>query len=361
MPEPARAVGGTDRALFAASSPAETYYAQVSALFERAVAATSDIRRYYKLGPEILCIRFAGEGLMTMLTPALAHVEVGPAAPSLTVHCWDSATTGVTMGAPPWPGSAFGPKGHIEGYNNDAVRTVYQPGADVLNMMHVPSRTGIYWIRDPDILPYWECSFPMRALLHWWSRERPFQLVHAGAVGNEKGGVLLTGKSGSGKSTTAMSCLNSPLGYAGDDYVMIANEPQPYVYSLYNTAKLVPEGVGLLPGMTHKISNPQNMQDEKAMFFLQEYYPEKLSPGFPVKAIFLPRVTHQRDTRLLPATQGEALFALAPTTVLHLEGDSKLAFEKMSRFVQSVSSYWLEVGTDMAQIPETIRMFLEQA
>lgn len=358
MPETARAVPLADSA---GTSSAESYFAHVKNLSECAVAATSDIRRYYRLGPGILCVRFAGEDLLSKLTPAMAHIETQPAEPSLTIYCWDSETTGVAIGNPPWCAAAFGPKGHIEGYNTETVRTVYQPGADVLNMMHVPSRTGIYWVRSPAVLPYWECSFPMRALLHWWSRERPFQLVHAGAVGNEKGGVLLTGKSGSGKSTTAMACLNSPLGYAGDDYVMIENGLRPYVHSLYSTAKLVPDGIGLLPGMQEKISNPDTMRDEKAMFFLHQHYPGKLSSGFPVKAIFLPRVTHQKDTKLCPATHGEALFALAPTTVLHLEGDSKLAFEKMSRFVQSVPCFWLEVGTDMAQIPAAIQSFLEQA
>ena len=39
--------------------------------------------------------------------------------------------------------------------------------------------------------------------------DRNLQYVHAGAVGNKNGGILLVGKGGSGKSSTALACLKS--------------------------------------------------------------------------------------------------------------------------------------------------------
>jgi hypothetical protein len=257
--------------------------------------------------------------------------------------------------------TASGAKGHIIEHNNETIRTVYRPGIDIFNIYHVHERTGIYWMQDPGILPYWETSFPMRGLFHWWSRDLPFQLVHAGAVGTSRGGVLLTGKGGSGKSTTASACLRSSLGYAGDDYVMITAHPAPYVYSLYSTGKLNPQSVDMLPHLAESISNPNAVGDEKALIFIHEHFPEKLCQGFPVRAVFLPRVTHERDTRLQPATAFDAMFALAPTTIKHLEGDSQLAYAKMRALTQSVPSYWLELGTDLQQVPQVIERFLEEA
>lgn len=213
-------------------------------------------------------------------------------------------------------------------------------------------------MQHPGILPYWEVSFPMRCIIHWWCRQQPYQLVHAGAVGFNDGGVLLTGKSGSGKSTTALACLNSPLEYAGDDYVLTKGGSNPFVYSLYNSAKLVPEGIGQLPHLASKVSNPTKLQNEKALLFLNAHFPEKLSPGFPIKAIFLPHITREKETRLRPATQMQALAALAPTSILHLEGDSRLAFDKMSALVKLVPSYWLDVGSNLDSIPGVITRFL---
>jgi hypothetical protein len=46
----------------------------------------------------------------------------------------------------------------------------------------------------------------------------------------------VAGKGGSGKSTTALACLDSPLVYASDHYCSLTNEPAPYVYSLYDSA-----------------------------------------------------------------------------------------------------------------------------
>lgn len=339
----------------------EQYFTEVRGAFERAAAATSDIRRYFRIGPQSLCLRFAGEALVKGLTRAFAHVEI-PACPdpSLTILCWDSFST-QTRNPMPASFTASGAKGHILEHNNGVIRTVYRPGIDIFNMYHVAQCTGIYWMQDPGILPYWETSFPMRGLFHWWSRDLPFQLVHAGAVGTPQGGVLLTGKSGSGKSTTASACLNSHLHYAGDDYVMIACDPDPYVYSLYSTGKLNPESVGMLPHLEGCVSNPGAVGDEKALMFLHEHFPQQLSAGFPIRAVFIPWVTQARDTRLRPATAFDAMFALAPTTIKHLEGDSQLAYAKMRALVQAVPSYWLELGTDLAQVPGVIERFLEGA
>jgi hypothetical protein len=339
------------------NSPAG-YFAEVQEAFTRAVATTADIRRYYKIGPDIMCLRFAGEGLLDALTRAFAHNETAPGPAALTVCCWDSASTRTLMPKPPWPLTAYGVKGHIEGYNTAAIRTLYQPGADILNMLDVGRQTGIYWMQDPAQIPYWERGFPMRNILHWWSEQSLLQLVHAGAIGTERGGVLLTGKGGSGKSTTALACLaSSLLSYVGDDYVLIGNASGPYVYSLSNSAKLGPESLARVPHLAGKMDNPGN--DEKALFFIHEHFPEKLRAGFPVKAIFLPRVTAEKDTRLRPASKAAALLALAPTTVFQMEGASKPAFAKMRRFAESVPSYWLELGSDPAQIPDVIARFLE--
>ncbi|MEI8124132.1 MAG: hypothetical protein WCG42_00070 [Parachlamydiaceae bacterium] len=339
----------------------EGYFEEVEIAFEKAVSNSADIRRYYRLGSEVLCLRFAGEALLKSLSMAFSHLELPPCLPSLTINCWDCDSTDTPMPPPPWLMTAYGPRGHIQGFNNEVIRTVYNPDNSILHMYNNRRRLGIYWMQHPRILPYWEMSFPMRCIIHWWSKLRPFQLVHAGAVGFDKGGILLTGKSGSGKSTTALSCVRSGLKYVGDDYVMISNEPIPFVYSLYNTGKLVPNSVNMLPHLSEKISNKESLSSEKALFFLNEHFPEKLSAGFPIKAIFLPRVTHQKNSRIRQASSAESLLALAPTTVLHLEGDGKIAFDKMRLLTTSVPNFWLDLGTDVEQIPYLIADFLERS
>ena len=93
----------------------------------------------------------------------------------------------------------------------------------------------------PSACPEWNCSTPLRHILHLALATRGVQFVHAGAVGRPDGGVIIVGRSGSGKSTSTLSTLGSDLLYAGDDYVGVSLNPDgggPYVHSLYGCGKL---------------------------------------------------------------------------------------------------------------------------
>jgi hypothetical protein len=121
---------------------------------------------------------------------------------------------------------------------------------------------------------------------------RGLQLVHAAAVGNSNGGVLIGGKGGSGKSTTALTCLESKLNYIGDDYTLLGlDSGRPVVHSLYNSAKLNSDHVQRFPTLLPKVSNPDRLADEKALLFVNEHYPAKVATQLPVRAVLLPRVT----------------------------------------------------------------------
>jgi hypothetical protein len=262
------------------------------------------------------------------------------------------------MPPPPWPSTAYGRRGHIQGFNNQRIYTFYQPGVDLLRLLDQEQNLAHLWVAYPERIPYWEHSFPVREIWHWWLRDRPFQLVHAGAVGTEQGGVLLAGKSGSGKSTTSLLCLRSGLLYAGDDYVLVQTRPTPHVYGLYNIGKLEHKDMERLPQLRRLVHNPVYIQAEKAMIYVHERCPEKMALGFPLKAILVPRVTGSTETRLREATPLDALAALAPTTLKHLPRANWEAIQKMRELAGQVPTYVLELGTDLDAIPAVIADFL---
>jgi hypothetical protein len=165
---------------------------------------------------------------------------------------------------------------------------------------------------------------------------------------------LLAGKGGSGKSTTALSCLNSDLVYVSDDYSLLGMDPIPYVYNLYNTAKVRPNNIHRVPHLQHAISNADRLNTEKAVFYLHRHYPEKIVAGFPIRAILLPRVTGLPETTLTPAPAIKALSALALSTLHQLAGAGKETLQIMDQLVKQVPSYYLELGTDLVQIPDVI-------
>lgn len=342
--------------LSAAADAPVRFFDSALAAFERAAAAAGAVARDYEIGGRSVRLCFAGSAFLPYITPAFEHLAAPPSCePALTVCFFDNESTGTVMPPPPWGPDDYGRHGVIVGYNTDRIHTTFEPGVDLLHVYDAARARAVYWARTAARVPYWETSFPMRVILHWWLRDLPFQPCHAGAVGFPGAGALIAGNSGSGKTTTTLACLDSELMFAGDDYVLVRTDPEPYVYSLYSTAKLNAEDLPRFPRLAGEVSNRERLGTEKALLFLAAGgYRAKLSRGFPIRAIFLPRVTGRRDTRLSPARPADALKAIAPTTLLHLQRAGRQTLEKTARLVRRVPSYWLEAGTELAQIPGAV-------
>jgi len=300
----------------------------------------------------------------------LEHWAVEPnGQPDLTIHLWDDASTNTQMPPPPWLGygvydpnggmkGVYGKRGEVRGFNTDRIRTAFQWGSDVLSVLDIEQGRAIFWTRNAEHLPQWEIGSPLRNILHWWLNKQGMQYIHAGAVGTPEGGVLLVGKGGSGKSTTALTCLNSDLVYVSDDYCLVSTDPTPTALNLYNTGKVREDNIHRVPHLAPVIHNIDKLDQEKALFFLNRFMPEKLSKGFPLKAILIPRVTGKVDTTLTSAPDTAGLSALTLSTVHQLPGAGPAALQIIKRLTSQIPCYYLELGTDLAQIPRVIKEML---
>lgn len=350
----AGAQAGLRAVMVRAATPAE-FVGEAEQCFDRAAQAVGLHERTFDLGGHRVRMRFAGTRLLGPMTRALAHCATcgdGPA--ELRVCFFDSESTGTAMAPPAWSPRQYTGSGEVAGFCDDRVETSYQVGWDVFQCLDRERKVALYWTPSWRLLPWWEVSFPLRIILHWWLRDTPWQPVHAAAVGNANGGVLIAGPCGAGKSTTALACLGSPLQYAGDDYTLVRAEPAPYVHCLYNTAKLDRGGLERFPQLAAKVENRDRLDREKAMLFLHESHPAALIDGFAVRAVVVPEVTGRRETAVEPAAQSLALLALAPTTTMHLPAARAKTVAKLIRLAKSVGCYKLLAGTDMAQIPAVL-------
>ena len=308
-------------------------------------------------------LRFASQALRERLTPAFAHLLQAPdaasARPALTIHLWDSASTGAEP--PPRPRV---PVNHAPGalyhFHEAPLQGVYRPGLESLSILDSEAGVAWHWVADAFEQPYWDEACPIRQILFWWLGSRGYLQVHGAAVGTSAGGVLLVGKGGSGKSTVALSTLGSNLLYAGDDYVAVAVEPSPRVQSLYSSGKLEPQHVHeLLPHLLPLLSNAERLESEKAVIYVQEHFPDQTTSGFPLRAVLVPRVrAAQRESRIVEASRAAAFAALAPSTILQLHTADSKAFEAMAKLIGRVPCHGLEVGSDVSAIPEVIGNFL---
>jgi hypothetical protein len=227
--------------------------------------------------------------------------------------------------------------------------------------MDTGSAVALWWIQDASQVPYYETASPLRTILAWWARGLGYQVVHGAVAGDARGGVLIAGKGGSGKSTTSLACLEAGLLYAGDNNVVIAEAPVPLAYSLYSSATLEPHHILRFPRLLPGIQNTCRLDTEKALLLVGQMYPDRIAVELPVRAILLPRVAGRPETRLTPASPAAALAALAPSSIFSLPGAGSGSFSALARFVRTIPCYVLELGTELDGIAAAVSGLLSRS
>ena len=338
--------------------------------FERAVERVGCIERDVLLAGFRVRLRFAGDGLLPSILPALEHLATtATGKPDLCIALFDSTSTGtrlpllaeryVDLLRLRWWEHLEGRR-EISALNGPRIRGVFHLGPDIFSLLDHDRDEGVYWVEDATALPYYERGSPLMVLLNWWLSEHGRFLVHAAGIGGADGGLLLTAKGGSGKSTTTLVCLLAGLGTVGDDYAVV--DPECAVaYSLFNTVKLKgPEDVARFPALQGCFDNlPRMAEGEKAMLFMHQHFPRLLLPSLPLKAILVPRFADRPETEIHPASSALAFKALAPSTMFQLPGNARAAFQGLAGLVRAVPAYEIALGSDIGRIPDAVRRFLE--
>jgi hypothetical protein len=355
------ATGGVDTSSDTGLRPLSFFEAAYRASVRAIAVVRSSVDRCYSIAGRSVRLRFAGPSLLPLIAPALEHLRTeSPADGGLTVLLWDTASTGVRMPTPPWPGDAYGARREVRGFNTQRILTTFDRKAAILNLLDCTRNLAIFWIRDAADVPHYETGSPLLPILHRWMYERGRQLLHAGAVGTPEGGVLLAGKGGSGKSTVALACIQSGLQYLSDDYCLLSLDPTPRAHSLYSSAKQDVANLHYFSGLAGEIANRARLSSEKALFLLQARHAARIAQSFAIQAILLPRVTGRRETALASASRAAAITALAPSTIFQLAGAGKATFDTIVRCVRQVPCYELNVGTDLAQVAQTVETLLQE-
>jgi hypothetical protein len=333
------------------------YFAEVGAAFAAAASRTAVQRRTLRLADRTLELRFAGEVLASRLFPAFAHLEIErPAQPDLCIGLWDSADTGVALPDPSWRSGQV-VRGLLSGYTGGGIRTAYERHSSGFSMFHESQQQAFFHLPDAAVMPPSESSFPLRALLNWWLCRHGRPLVHAGAVGNEQGAVLLAGMGGSGKSSTTLSCLDAGLRYIGDDFVAVDVDAG-RVFSLYNSAKLFPADLDRYPRLREMVAHAGGAEKDKAVLFLHPRARDQLATGLSLRAILLPQVARGPRTRIVPVSAAAAVRRMAPSTMIHLPGSEGGELAAMARLATRWPAYALELGRDRDEIVSVIRSVL---
>jgi hypothetical protein len=323
--------------------------------FLASVRETREVRKFYRLAGFTISLSFAGDTLVDFLTPALEHVEIGDGEKAdLTICIWDGASTPIPPLEFPWPNNSFAMHGNVIGYNSDRIHTVFDSWMNILQAFDKKRDLALYWIKDRQKTPWWVGTSPLLFILHWWMRTRGHQLTHAAVVGYPQGGVLIAGKSGAGKSTTALSCMRAGMKYVSEDYCLLSDLPDIRAYSLYNSAKIKEETLRLFPEFCKYIENSERPKEDKAFFFHQKFQPENILTSCPLKALITLQIEEAKDSWLEPIWPIDAMAALSGTTLWQLTHTGPAVFQHLKRVAENLPCYKLHLGSDLMQAPKLL-------
>ncbi len=319
--------------------------------FTRVSARTSPREVQYEIAGVKISLRFFCELLAERLMPAFAHLPQFSGAPDIVVNIGDGSIMPLT---PPWSHADFLQSAADAPLTS--FRGVYISGEESVNFYDADSGVAYFWTNDVSVLPGWVVGAPLRAILHWVLSSRDIQLVHAAAVGRGDETVLLTAKSGSGKSTTALSCVLSGMTYLGDDYVGVTAGANDLVaHSLYDSAKMTPNTQKMFPEYAEGVVTVPSVDDRKSVVYLSQIFPERVRTISSVRAILIPSIDSAAEASfLIPARKHEALRALAPTVLFQLPGAGTMLLGRLAEIVSCVPSYHLRLGSDVRAIPSVI-------
>jgi hypothetical protein len=219
----------------------------------------------------------------------------------------------------------------------------------------------IQWIPDPARVPAWALASPLRTVIGRFLLTRDRFLVHGAAIGTADGAVLVTAKGGSGKSTTALSCLAAGLAIAGDDFVVLEPGPAPRAHALFATAKLERDHLARFSDLAPQVvrGGPLDDPDAKAVLTLFPGFAAQLAPVLPLRAIAVPVLAlERRESDFEPLRRGVALLALAPSSLFLVPGAGKETLDALRAMVAVLPVYRLRIGSDVRGIPAAIAALL---
>jgi hypothetical protein len=260
--------------------------------------------RYFSIANKNICINCSTAHVAELITKSLLHLQVSPFLESdFDVFVWereDNFHSIETINFIP------------EIVYADSDDLIYQYNEQFISIYDSIRKRAYFWVNSMESLGDGHYAKPFRNIFHWYLSQFDLSMIHGAVVGTELGGVLITAKGGSGKTTTALSCFFGGMKYLSDDYVAI--DPSTSIaYSLFNSAMLTQDNLVRFASLQTFVKNPIRPAGIKGVVYLNEVNSAMLQSQIALKALLIPKITWSSVCEIVPANKVNALMAIAPT------------------------------------------------
>jgi hypothetical protein len=303
-------------------------------------------------------VHLAGEELIDRLAPGMLEgLIVADERPAVELWAFDGAGSGRAAPRPPWGPDDYLQREEIAGWTRPPRLASYSNDYATLSVAATEAGLGVQWLRDATVMAPWEGGAPLRSILRWTLARHGAHLIHAAAVGTGADGVLLLGSGGAGKSTTALACLQAGMALVSDDYTLIRPGSPPTAHPAFAIAKAGAASLELLGGGGDLPARAAGARvDWRGKLRLP--IADVVCPSLALRAVVLPHVAEQTGAPVRVSGR-EALRTIAVSTLLQLPGDSATTLTVLRELLATLPVYTLDVGPDVAAIPEAISALIE--
>lgn len=321
-----------------------------------AEAARSVGARTFDLAPGGVGVRvhLVGDRVADELEPGLLKARQ-PVQPAIELWTFDHAESGLVPPPAPWSHDAYRHREEIAGWTESPVFASFDTAHATLCAADTTTAKGVQWARDAAAYAPWEGGAPLRYLLRWLLAEHSMHLVHGAVVGTERGGVLLVGKAGSGKSTSSLACIDAGMRFVSDDYFLLGGGAEPVAYPLFTVAKADDNAVGLLGQIAERA--PGAARDWRGKYRLP--VEDLVVDSLPIRAVVQPRRT---DKTGVPSPGGarEALKEVVTSSLSQLPGASGATLGALRPVFDDLPCFELPVGPDLEKIPVALTNLIDE-
>lgn len=339
----------------------ENFHSELT--FKTALAFTNinnTIVKDIRIANLIIRLRFAGDAMFSSIFPAFKHISVSSEIliPDYTINIWDSLSTNVDFPKIPCSIKEIEIRGELRGYNSDEFESCYSTHSRMLSTIHHPSKVGNVCLMGDVKIPAFEVASPLRGIMHWILRRNKMVLLHTASVGTSMGSVLIAGRGGVGKSSTALRCLIAGMNYYGDDICGLSvQNGVPIINSLYCSGKVLSTDYLNFTEMENFIFKHNETDYNKEVFLLNDFISKRENSHL-ITAIIIPYQNNSLEIGFEKISFAKALSIICSSSKFLLPGAGDEIFQVFSKVIKIIPCFQFNLGGNPKLIPEKINSLI---
>jgi hypothetical protein len=182
-------------------------------------------------------------------------------------------------------------------------------------------------------------------------KRRGYYSMHAAAFSLDGKAILISGTSGTGKSTLAITLLRSGFGYLSEDMVFLRRRLDGLeVVGFPEDVDVSDQTISFFPELDFLKGYPKASGWPKRQVLADEVYQAELVRAARPRVIVIPQIAHRETSAVRPIDADDALLEIVSNVLLTEGRACQRHLDILTELVRQTPCYRLETGRDFDRI-----------